>query len=366
MGNNVLIVDDAELNRELLAEILQEDYEILEADTGKRALELLQEKKEEIAVVLLDLNMPEVDGFEVLEAMKRDGLMGEIPVLIISGETDFEKRCFEYNISDFIKKPFDTFLVKKRVNNIVSLFQYQNMLEEKVAKQTEALRKQYHLLYTQAEKLRKRNSDIIDILGNVVEYRNLESGEHIKRVKGFTQILAGQMQKDYPEYELTEHKIDVIVSASALHDVGKIAIPDNILLKPGRFTPEEFECMKTHTTRGAEILYSVRDAWDREYAAVSYEICRYHHERYDGKGYPDHLKGNDIPISAQIVSIADVYDALVTERVYKGAYTKDEAFAMILNGECGTFSPKLLNSFRQVKDAFEELADRYSSRHPED
>lgn len=362
MRNTVLIVDDAELNRDILREILEDDYKIMEAENGRTALKLLKNHHEEIAVLLLDLNMPEVDGFGVLETMQREHWMSRIPVLIISGETSVtaEKKCFEYNISDFIKKPFDNTIVKKRVSNVIALFQYQNELEEKIQQQTETLRKQYRLLQVQAEKLRKSNTDIIDILGTVVEYRNLESGEHIKRVKGFTRILANQIPKDYPEYGLTDKKIEVIASASAMHDIGKIAIPDHILLKPGRLTEDEFAYMKSHTTRGGEILSNIKGIWDEEYAKVSYEICRHHHERYDGKGYPDGLAGEEIPLSAQIVSIADVYDALISERIYKGAYSKDKAFCMILDGECGVFSPKLLECFRKVKYKFEMLADKYA------
>lgn len=360
MHNKILIVDDSELNREILTDILEEEYSILQAEDGKAALKMLENYHDEIAAVLLDLVMPEIDGFAVMEVMKEKGWMKEIPVLIISGETSIktEKRCFEYGVSDFIRKPFDNTLVKKRVNNIASLFQYQNELEEKVEKQTETLRKQYKLLQVQAEKLHKSNENIIDILGTVVEYRNLESGEHIQRVKGFTEILAKELMKEYPEYGLTDKKIEMIVITSSLHDVGKIAIPDNILLKPAKLTKEEFEYMKSHTTRGSEILNTFMGVWDEEYRKTSYEICRHHHERYDGKGYPDGLAGEEIPISAQIVSIADVYDALVSERVYKAAYSKEEAFHMIVTGECGVFSPKLLECFRNVKEDFEKLVDK--------
>lgn len=359
MKNEVLIVDDAELNREILTEILEDEYSVMEAEGGKQAIEILEKHHEKIAVVLLDLVMPEMDGFAVLEAMRERGFLEKTPVLIISGETAIktEKKCFDYGVSDFIKKPFDNTLVKKRVENITKLFQYRDSLEEKVEKQTETLRKQYKLLQTQAEKIHKRNESIIDILGTVVEYRNLESGEHIKRVKGFTEILARELMKEYPEYGLNDKKIETIVTASSLHDIGKIAIPDSILLKPAKLTAQEFEYMKSHTTRGSEILMNIKDVWEEDYQKTGYEICRHHHERYDGKGYPDGLSGEEIPVSAQIVSLADVYDALVSERVYKNAYSKDEAFHMIVTGECGVFSPKLLECFRNVKKEFEQLAD---------
>lgn len=360
MGNKILVVDDMEINREMLREILEDCYEVEEAENGRRALELIKDHPSELAVVLLDLIMPEVNGFAVLEVMKSKGWIDKIPVLVISGEgsLDAERRCFEYGVSDFVRKPFDDVLVKRRVQNIANLFQYQNQLEEKVEKQTGIVRKQYQLLQQQAEQLKKSNANIIDILGTVVESRNLESGEHINRVKLYTELLAREMQKDYPEYSLTNEQVELISSASALHDVGKIAIPDHILLKPAKLTDDEFEYMKSHTTRGCELLNNIKGVWSEEYSKISYEICRHHHERYDGRGYPDGLKGEEIPISAQLVSIADVYDALVNERVYKSAYTKEEAFHMIVTGECGLFSPKLLECFRKVRKAFEELSGK--------
>ena len=356
MRNKVLIVDDMELNREILASILEKDYPIIEADSGKKAIATIQKQQDEIAIVLLDLIMPEVDGFAVLEVMRNQAWLKSIPVLVITAESKagVESRCFEMGVSDFIKKPFDSAIVRNRVKNIVDLFGYRNHLEEKVEKQTETLKKQYKLLVMQAEKLKESNTNIIDILGTVVEGRNLESGEHIKRVKYFTRILAEQVMRDYPEYGLTQEKVDVIAAASALHDIGKISIPDNILLKPARLTKDEYEYMKSHTTRGCEILNNIQGVWDETYSKASYEICRHHHEKYDGNGYPDGLVGEQIPISAQLVSLADAYDALVSERVYKSAYSEDEAFHMIVSGECGVFNPKLLECFRKSKKKFEE------------
>lgn len=364
MKNQIIIVDDMEINRDILEEIMEDEFEVLTAVDGKQGLEMIREHQESLAAILLDLIMPEMDGFAVLRELHKEEELDRIPVLIISGEDSVkaEKRCFEYGISDFIRKPFDGILAKKRVKNAAELFQYQSSLEEKVEKQTETLRKQYKLLQIQAEKLKKNNENIIDILGTVVEGRNLESGEHIKRVKGYTRIMAEKMMEMYPEYGLTPEKIDIIVSASSLHDIGKIAIPDHILLKPGKLTDEEFEYMKSHTTKGCEILDDIDGVWDEEYGKASYEICRHHHERFDGRGYPDKLKGEDIPISAQLVSVADVYDALVNERCYKDAYSKDKAFQMIVNGECGTFNPKLLECFRNVREDFEGLADQISKK----
>lgn len=360
MRDKILIVDDVEINRELLSEILNEEYTILMAENGKEAMKILEEHHEEIAVLMLDLVMPEMDGFAVLRELDRRPWSKNIGIIIISSDNTIktETECFDLGVSDFVHRPFDNRLVKKRVNNVVSLYQYQQELEAKVEKQTATLRKQYRLLQMQAEQLRQSRTNVIDILGTVVEYRNLESGQHIERVKGYTRLLAERLMIDYPEYGLTQKEVDVIVSASALHDIGKIAIPDSILLKPGRLTEEEFEYMKSHTTKGGEILNSIKNVWDEEYGKVSYEICRHHHERYDGRGYPDGLKGEAIPLSAQIVSIADVYDALVNERVYKSAYSKEKAFQMIVTGECGVFSPKLLDCFWNARKDFEKLADQ--------
>lgn len=359
MRDTILIVDDMEINREILVQILKDEYELLMAKNGKEALAAIEKYRGKLSAVLLDLLMPELDGFGVLKVMREKRWIEKIPVLIITGEksAEAEEKCFDYGISDFIRRPFENTLVKKRVHNIVKLFQYQNQLEQKVEKQTEALQKQNILLRKQAEKLYKRNENLVDILGTMVEYRSLESGEHIRRVKGFTEILATQLMEDYPEYGLTEQQIKTMVMASSLHDVGKIAIPDSILLKPGRLTADEFEQMKQHSVKGSEIIDKLQGIWDEESRKAGYDICRYHHERYDGRGYPDGLLGEEIPVSAQVVSIADVYDALVSERVYKAAYSKEKAFDMITSGQCGAFSPKLLECFRHVRRQFEEFLD---------
>lgn len=358
MRNKILIVDDSFINRELLTEMLEDEYEVITCENGLQALELMEENYNELAIILLDLVMPVLDGVGFLKALQNKPIMKDIPILVISGETNVETeiKCFDYGVFDFIKKPFDNRLVKKRIKNAVDLYMYKNNLEERVVEQTSVISEQYNLLKHQADQLAKSNVSIIEILGTIVEYRNLESGEHIQRVKSYTRILGEQLMEDYPEYNLTSKQLNVIVSASALHDVGKIAIPDSILLKPGRLTKEEFEFMKEHTTKGCEIINNIRGVWSEEYARASYEICRHHHERYDGRGYPDGLLGENIPISAQLVAVADVYDALVNERVYKSAFSADKAFNMIINGECGTFSPKLMDCFTKCRDRFESLA----------
>lgn len=345
-----MIVDDVDINREILCEIFRE-CNTLQAENGRQAIDMIASKPDEISVVLLDVVMPVMDGMAVLEEMKKRKWINNIPVLLITGEatTQIERKAYQMGASDIIRKPFDAFIVKQRAKNVIELYYNKRHLEEMVELQTKVLRKQ-------AEELRKMNDRIIDTMSNVVEFRNLESGDHVKRVKTFTNILAKHVAKAYPEYNLDEQEINMITSASALHDVGKIAISDTILLKPGRLTKEEFEIMKSHTTRGCEIIDMMEDLQKGEYGKVSYEICRHHHERYDGRGYPDGLKGEDIPISAQIVSVADVYDALVSERCYKSAYTTDEAYDMITKGECGVFSPKLMMCLAQARSEFETVA----------
>ena len=347
----ILIVDDVDINREILCEMFQ-GYNTIQAANGKEAVNILTYNRDKISVVLLDVVMPVMDGVAVLEEMKRRGWIESIPVLLITGEatTEIERKAYGLGVSDIIKKPFDEFIVQQRTKNVIELYYNKRHLEDMVSLQTKVLRKQ-------AEELQNINDRIIDVMSNVVEFRNLESGNHVKRVKTFTNILAKYVAQEYPEYKLDDDAINMITSASALHDVGKIFIPDAILLKPGRLTPEEFNIMKTHTTRGCEVLDMLAEAdiQQGEYGKVSYDICRHHHERYDGRGYPDGLKEEEIPISAQIVSVADVYDALVTERCYKSAFTTEEAYRMISNGECGTFSPKLMHCFALARKEFESV-----------
>ena len=347
--STILIVDDVDINREILCEMFRE-YNTIQAANGKEAIDIIEANPDGISVVLLDVVMPVMDGVAVLEEMKKRGWLDSIPVLLITGEatTQVERKAYRLGVSDIIKKPFDAFIAKQRTKNVIELYYNKRHLEEMVDLQTKVLRKQ-------AEELLSVNDRIVDVMSNVVEFRNLESGDHVKRVKTFTNILAKYVAQEYPEYNLDKNAINMITSASALHDVGKIVIPDAILLKPGRLTQEEFEVMKTHTTRGCEVIDMLADIQQGEYGKVSYEICRHHHERYDGRGYPDGLKGEEIPISAQIVSVADVYDALVNERCYKAAFTTEEAYRMISGGECGAFSPKLMHCFELAREEFEAV-----------
>lgn len=358
--DKILIVDDMEMNRLMLMEMLEDKYEIVEAAGGKEALDILENEYQDFGCVLLDLIMPQISGYDVLDVMKKKKWLANLPVIVISGSStkESEKDSLSSGASDYIQKPFDNTIVRRRVQNIVELRNYKRLMEQKTKEQEKMLKKQYGLLLQQAKSIKRNNERIIDVLGTVVEYRDLESGEHIERVKDFTEILAKEVMKEYPEYGLTQKRIEQIVAASPLHDIGKITIPDKILLKPGKLTKDEFEYMKSHTSRGSELLKQISGAWDDEFGEVCYEICRYHHEKYDGRGYPEGLKGEEIPISAQIVSVADVFDALVSERVYKNSYSAKEAFYMIITGECGVFSPKIMECFRKVRDQYMELVDK--------
>lgn len=344
----LLVVDDIDLNRLILTDLFSEEYEVIEAENGRQALDIIGEDGDGISMVLLDIIMPEIDGFGVLQEMQNRGLMNKVPVIFITGENDDEiaLKGYALGVSDLINKPFNPDIVERRVRNVVDLYTHKQNLEQKLMEQKEALEKQ-------AEKLSRSNLFVIDALSTTVEFRSFESGDHIKRIRMLTKIL---LQGMADEYKLSEEEIESISSASAMHDIGKIAIPDNILLKPGPLTDEEFEIMKTHTTRGCEILSRVSSGQEEKFFTYCYEICRHHHERWDGRGYPDGLKGDEISIWAQATSLADVYDALTSKRVYKDAFGHEEAVRMIVNGECGTFNPAMLKVFTDVQyDLLEEI-----------
>lgn len=349
--NSALIVDDSALNRDLLEEILQEEYEVLFAENGSIGLDMVDRYKDDLQVILLDFNMPVLNGEGFLKGMKERDLIGKIPVLMISTEESPEIQgiCFDLGVSDFILKPFDFNIVKKRVENTASLFRYKHNLESIVEAQTIKLREQN-------EDLWGVNMRMIEALGSVVEARNLESGQHVMRVKAYSEIIGNGVMEMFPEYGLREKDVKRIAFCSPLHDIGKIMITDSVLTKPGKLTEEEYEYMKLHTVYGCEVIHRADVVWTKlYYKEEAYRICKYHHERYDGKGYPDGLKGDEIPIGPQIVSLADVYDALVHDRVYKKAVPKDVAFQMICEGKCGVINPKLLKVFEAYRDTMEAV-----------
>ena len=334
----LLVVDDSEMNREILKEILGKEYRILEACDGEEALKMLEQYGTEISLVLLDIIMPKMDGFEVLAYMNRDKWIEDIPVIMISseGSESYIRRAYELGASDYISRPFDTKVVYQRVINMIKLYAKQRRL--------------IHLVTDQIYEKEKNNRMMTGILSQIVEFRNGESGLHVLHINILTQLLLEKLMRKSENYDLSWSQQHMIATASALHDIGKIGIDEKILNKPGKLTKEEFEAMKQHTIIGARMLDRLEMYHDEEMMKYAYEICRWHHERYDGKGYPDGLKGEEIPISAQVVSLADVYDALVSDRVYKKAYSHEKAMEMILNGECGIFNHLLLECLVEIQD----------------
>lgn len=341
----ILIVDDSEMNRAILTDMLQEDYRTLEAENGVQAVELIRKYSDAIDLVLLDITMPEMDGFEVLAIMNKYHLIDNIPVIMISAEraSSYMERAYELGVTDYISRPFDALIVRRRVENTLMLYAKQKRLVGLVA--------------DQVYEKERNNSMMVNILSHIVEFRNGESGLHVLHINTMTEILLQHLVEKTDKYPLTQEDIIRISTASALHDIGKISIPDEIINKSGRLTKEEFEIMKTHSAVGASMLSAITAYQNESFMKTAYEICRWHHERYDGKGYPDGLKGDEIPISAQIVSLADVYDALTSERCYKKAFSHETAINMIMNGECGAFNPLLLDCLLEVAgDIQRELA----------
>ena len=333
----ILLVDDSAMNRMMLTEILGDSYHILEAENGRECMEKLQAEAGNIALVLLDINMPVMDGFEVLKAMNANHTIEDTPVIMISSEDSDAtiRRSYELGASDYVNRPFDARIVYRRVTNTIKLYAKQRRLVQMVSDQIRA---------------REKNTDVlVGVLSQIVEFRNGESGSHVRHIRIITETLLHRLMELTSRYDLTPEQQDNIPLASALHDIGKIGIDEAILNKPGKLTAEEFAVIKTHSMLGAEMLQKTESFADQPLLQTAYEIARWHHERWDGRGYPDGLKGDDIPISAQLVSMADVYDALTSERCYKKAFPHETAVQMITNGECGAFNPLLLQCLLDVQ-----------------
>ena len=340
----ILLVDDSNMNRMLLREILGDGYHILEAENGQECLETLRAEAGNIALVLLDINMPGMDGFEVLKAMNANHTIEDIPVIMISSEDSDAaiRRSYELGASDYVNRPFDARIVYRRVTNTIKLYAKQRRLVQMVSDQIRA---------------RENNTDtLVGVLSHIVEFRNGESGSHVRHIRIITELLLHRLLEISSNYAITAEQQDLIPLASALHDIGKIGIDEKILNKPGKLTPEEFKVIQTHSMLGAKMLHDLDQFAEQPLLQTAYEIARWHHERWDGRGYPDGLKGDEIPISAQLVSLADVYDALTSERCYKKAFSHEKAVQMILNGECGAFNPLLLQCLTDIQaDLKEEL-----------
>lgn len=348
----LLVVDDSEMNRVILSEMLKDQYEILEADCGEAGIACLEQYGSGISIVLLDIVMPGVDGFDVLSLMSRNGWIDDIPVIMISSEDsdDSVLRAYELGASDYIGRPFDSRIVRQRVSNIMRLYTKQRRLSAMLAQQFYERERESRML--------------VDIMGGAMELRNGESGPHVKHVRKLTEMMLEHLMRKTDRYHITSSDRSTIAAASTLHDLGKLSIPDNILNKPGRLTPEEFEIMKTHTTIGADMLEGMVQYRDSALVRAARDICRWHHERYDGSGYPDGLKGEEIPISAQVVALVDVYDALTSDRVYKKAFPHEKAMHMILNGDCGAFNPLLIDCLIDLQDRIVAEKDEQDSPPP--
>ena len=340
----VLVVDDSAFNREIISSILKNEYEIIEAENGRQALDKMNEYGTDVSAVLLDLIMPEMDGFEFLDNMNARGALTDIPVIAITGDesNDSKRAAYEKGVADYIMRPFDAKVVYRRVTNAVKLYSRQKRL---ISRLTGEIR----------DKEKNRNM-IVEILSQIVESADVDNGTHAGHIMKFTELMLRKIAAK-GNYGITDRDVYVISTAAALHDIGKSRIDQSILNKKTKFTPEEVEIMKTHTVWGEKMLKKIEAYANEPLVKYACEICRHHHERYDGKGYPDGLAGDEIPVSAQAVSICDVYDALVTERSYKPAYSHEKAMAMIKNGECGKFNPLLLECLDECADEFASIID---------
>lgn len=341
LQDTLLIIDDSELNRVILSEIFSGAYNIIEASDGAEGWTKYEKNKEHICAILLDVVMPVMDGLEFLRVMSEHGELRRIPVFLItaSESTEVLREAYEIGVMDVISKPVVPYMVRRRVDSVIELYSARKKLREKVKRQSSEILKQARMII-------ELNQGMIEALSTAIEFRSGESGEHVRRIREITRII---LEKTELGDGLSAEEIEQISLGAIMHDVGKIAVPDEILNKPGRLTTEEYEIMKTHTVKGAEMLSQIPQMKRHASYRYAYDIARYHHERWDGKGYPDGLRENEIPVSAQIVSIADVYDALVSKRVYKSPVDFDRAVEMIQNGECGIFNPRLLHAFLSVE-----------------
>ena len=380
MRSKILIAVNDDDTREILEEMFEEtDFEAVPVETGTEASKVIDGEGKNLALVILDTDLPEISAQDIAKKISDSEFSAAIPIFVVSEDTSLkmEKSMLKAGATDFRKKPFDSNLVKKKLLKFIELYSVNELLAAERVK-TKTLEKQNELLKSESgaandaasgagsapvaggaskaeiKNFTRMHDNLIELVGRIIEYRNPENHSHVRRMKGLVKIMGKHMIELYPEYGLTLEKVDMIVSAASIHDLGKQAIPDSVILKPGRFTNDEYELMKSHTLKGIDLLDSIRGCWDDEYDRIVRKIVRSHHEKYDGGGYPDGLKGDDIPIEAQLISIADTYDALVNDRVYKKAYPKDVAFNMIMAGECGVFPPKILECFKVCRGELED------------
>ncbi|MCR4937819.1 MAG: response regulator [Lachnospiraceae bacterium] len=356
MRDTILIADDAQEVRMQLSEMLYGKHTVASVSNGREAMEYLQAHHKEVALLMLDMHMPVIDGRALLKVLKLKGITKRIPVIMLIDNEDigYVEECYNNGASEVLLKPFLPAIVISRINNVLEVYRSKAKLEDIINTQTAQIQEKNR-------ELEAFNDRLTEVMSSIVEFRNLESSSHIKKIKGMSRMIAETITKIYPDdYTITPEQVDVIASASALHDIGMIAIPDSVLLKPGKLTPDEFEVVKSHTTLGCEILRQIEELQSPEYIKISYNICRYHHERFDGSGYPEHLKGENIPVEAQIVGLADSYDSLISERTYRDAFDMKKAYSMIMNGEAGAFSERLLDCFSRSQTLIENYCKQYS------
>lgn len=338
----IIVIDDVELNRVILAEAFKNDYEILQAENGAVGLKKIRDNIDDIAAIFLDIIMPEMDGFAVLQELNINSLIQRLPVFLITTDatSGVIERAYDYGAVDVIPKPFNTMIIKRRVQNMIEFFEAKRQSDSSIMEID-------HVLKMQREDLNNAVGSLIGRICEVIESRSPEDSEHVNRVRQITKALAAQFASDHPEFGLKEEIIDAISNASVLHDLGKIYVRDEILTKPQKLTTQEMEIVKSAPSLGAKLLGKVQGI-PEPFFTFAKEICRSHMERFDGKGYPDGLKGNQIPISAQIAGIAEAYDVLVSSHVYKKAYSHSEALKMIQNDECGAFNPEVFSCLKKI------------------
>ncbi|MDE5823573.1 MAG: response regulator [Lachnospiraceae bacterium] len=347
VADSILIVDDDPVNRKILGKLFSTFYTIIEAADGYAGMDQILDKKNQICAILLDVMMPGMNGIEVVRRLKELGLLEKIPVFLITADnsTNVMKEAYELGVMDVISKPVVSYMVVRRVRSVVELFEARKHLSSVVESQNIAL-------LNQAQKIIQLNQGMIEALATAIEFRNEDSGGHVQRISKITRLL---LENTVFGADLNYKEINNIALAAVMHDVGKITIPDAVLTKPGKLTPEEFKIIQTHTTNGVAILESIPQLRESEIYDYACDIAHHHHERWDGKGYPDKLAGDAISPWAQVVSLADVYDALSCKQVYKPAFPRKQVLEMISTGQCGLFNPRLLDSFFSVEDRIYEL-----------
>lgn len=351
---NIIIADSNEDRGEELRVLLSGAYNVIMVSDGEQLLKKVADYFKRLSAIILDADIPKIPAEKVMDALSNKKITKYVPVIVMADRTsEITRMYYDKGAAAFLRPPYNSRSAKAKVDNLVKTYAERKWLEKKVIQQNRELS-------YQADMLRKLNNNILDMMGTIIEFRGIEDNNHIRRVKEYTQVLGEAVATFFKEYQLDAEQISCIATSSSMHDIGKILIPDSIVLKAGKLTADEFDIIKSHTTKGCEMLEAVSKYQEEIYYRYSYEICRYHHERYDGSGYPEGLTGDEIPISAQIVSVAEAFDALMCDTVYRKAVDFDRACEMIVEGECGTFSPKLIQCFKVSQEKIRAIAVEYA------